>query len=331
MFDPISLGLAGLSFGGSLLSGMGASQGAAKQARLQAIADANAAQANFETLQRVNAIRTQLGEKLIAASDPKVAVAEAEAAGFNPVTWLSAGYGARVGALSDAYRLQVPEYSLVQASQVPQQHSMLSAFGGALSAGANTLGTQYRANQSYELQMGRLAAQAGTGLSNLSPYLPGYGGSAGGGLRMSSGGAASSGGSLSSSLGWPDHGSWKPGKNEVTAWSPVAPVDPYSADVGGSLTQRGGEPYEWLFFGPTLLSDTLKSWTGKGLYEWGVHNGASIGPYRKSTDVGIGPAISRWWNDPKTDHAITNWWKGMGSGFSGSVTPYMPFPGANAY
>lgn len=318
-----ALAMAGLSAAGSLMQGIGASQASAKQARLQAIADATARNENQKVLDEVNAYKRAAGQMLVDMSHPSVAVAEAEAAGFNPVTWLSAGYGTRMQSLASAYELMTPAYQLQSASQVPQQHSMLSAFGGALSAGASAFGTQYRADQSYNLQLDRMMLSSQAGNFGGSAFSPAYYGGAGGTVRSASGGGTVAGtGGLSSSLGWPDHGSWKPGKNEVTAWSPVAPVDPYSADVGGSLTQRGGEPYEWLFFGPTLVSDTLKSWTGKGLYEWGVHNGASIGVYRKPEDVGIWPAITRWWNDPKTDYRL--------GGFSGNAAPYIPFAGGGA-
>lgn len=203
------LAMGAMSAGGALLSGMGAKQASAKQGRMQMIADELARQANERTLNAANARREQLGNELIAMSDPRVAVAEAEAAGYNPVTWLSAGYGSRVGALSDAFRMMTPEYSLSQASQIPQQHSMLSAFGGALSAAGSAMGTQYRADQSYDLQMGKLAM----GLSNSF----GFGGAAsstnnwGGGISygttMNGGGAAGGSGTMSA-VSWPGVNSW---------------------------------------------------------------------------------------------------------------------------
>lgn len=315
MFDPISLGLGALSFGGSLLSGMGAKQASAKQARLQAIADANAAQANFETLQRVNAIRTQLGEKLIAASDPKVAVAEAEAAGFNPVTWLSAGYGARVGALSDAYRLQVPEYSLVQASQVPQQHSMLSAFGGALSAGTNMLATQYRANQSYDLQMTRMAM----GLSAAGNTLGSLGGTRASGISygggVSTGGATSSGGGMSSAtslLPYPQN--WKTGDVEKTnPWYGLK-VDPTFSDAETG-EKRYGDVMQEVFGFRNFVADMWLNGTGTPIgVSW---NNAWTGA-DKPKDWASTPA-GRVWE-----------WMRSGKGMDKPITPYVPFSGGGA-
>lgn len=152
MFAALALGA--LSFGGSLLQGMGNKQASAKQARLQAIADANARQQNEETLARVNKRREEIGNTLL---DSRNVVATAELAGFNPVTWINAG---GLGYMTDAAKFLVPEYQLVGASQVPQQHSMLSSFGSALSAGASAFGTQYRADQSYDLNMAKLGQQA---------------------------------------------------------------------------------------------------------------------------------------------------------------------------
>lgn len=145
-----ALALAGLSFGGQLLSGMGAKQASAKQARMQMIADAMAAEKNAATLAAVNARREEIGNTLL---DARNVVKTAELAGFNPVTWINAG---GLGYMTDAAKFLVPEYSLVQASQVPQQHSMLSAWGNAITAGANAFGTQYRADQSYALQQQKL-------------------------------------------------------------------------------------------------------------------------------------------------------------------------------
>lgn len=310
MFDPVSLGLAGLSFGGSLLSGMGAKQASAKQARLQAIADANARQANEETLARVNAIRTQLGEKLIAASNPKAAVAEAEAAGFNPVTWLSAGYGARVGALSDAYRLQVPEYSLVQASQVPQQHSMLSAFGGALSAGANMLGTQYRANQSYDLQMTRMAmglsaATSGNTSGNYSAGIS-YGGA------ISRGGAASSGGGVSAAItGLPYPSGWERGDVKNTNPWFSQNVDKTFADAE-AFEARYGDIAQEVAGARNLVADA-----------WFNATGTAIGTSFNNTWRGDGTA----WEFAKTPAGRAWEWLMTGNGMNRPVTPYIPFAG----
>lgn len=118
------LALGGLSLAGNVLSGIGAKQASGKQARLQMIADANAAAANAATMAEVNAKREQLGRELLTIPEVTERVekrnfqsttenesssrtdsashnysyvdvdnmmAAAERAGFNPVTWLNAG------------------------------------------------------------------------------------------------------------------------------------------------------------------------------------------------------------------------------------------------
>lgn len=132
------------------------------------MADAQARIDNERMLNEVNAKREALGNELIARSDPRVAVAEAEAAGFNPVTWLQAGYGTRMSSLSDAFRMMAPEYALSQASQIPQQHSMLSALGSGLSAAGTAMGTQYRADMAYDLNMSKLDMAAEQFMMGLS-------------------------------------------------------------------------------------------------------------------------------------------------------------------
>lgn len=152
MFAALALGA--LSFGGSLLQGMGNAQASKKQARMQMIADEMNRQRNEETLARVNARREEIGNTLL---DSRNVVATAELAGFNPVTWINAG---GLGYMTDAAKFLVPEYQLTSASQVPQQHSMLSAVGAGISAGASAFGTQYRADMSYDLNMAKLGQQA---------------------------------------------------------------------------------------------------------------------------------------------------------------------------
>lgn len=160
MFAALALGA--LSFGGSLLQGMGNAQASKKQARMQMIADEMNRQRNEETLARVNARREEIGNTLL---DSRNVVATAELAGFNPVTWINAG---GLGYMTDAAKFLVPEYQLTSASQVPQQHSMLSAVGAGISAGASAFGTQYRADMSYDLNMNKLGQQADQFMMGLS-------------------------------------------------------------------------------------------------------------------------------------------------------------------
>lgn len=339
MFAALALGA--LSAGGALLQGVGQQQASAKQARLQMMSDAMARNENERQLKVVNEARERLGREMLTVPeqvgrsswvDTDAMMAAAERSGFNPVTWLNAGgmqaytstHEWRTGHnAADAYKMMIPEYALSQASQIPQQHSMLSAFGGALSAGASAFGTQYRADQSYDLQSQRLAQMGAATINN------GMGLSQNNGLMtaLSYGSRTEVGGSGSNMAGglspyaYPSQ--WKPGKVEVTNPSPVALVDPNVSDTGGAITQRWGEGAEWLFGVPNMFADAVINITGKSLLEWGRANRVNVGDYRKPGDAGIWPAITRWYSDPKTD------WK-LG-GFGGTVTPYMPFPGANAY
>lgn len=203
MFAALALGA--LSFGGSLLQGMGAKQASAKQYRLQQIEDNMARLRNEETLARVNARREEIGATLL---DSRNVVATAELAGFNPVTWINAG---GLGYMTDAAKFLVPEYQLSGATQVPQQHSMLSALGGAISAGASAFGTQYRADQSYNLNMNKLDQQMdqfmmGFGQRNSLATIMGSGSSAGRSGALTAGpsrGGAS--GSKDSDAFWPGY------------------------------------------------------------------------------------------------------------------------------
>lgn len=305
------LAMGAMAFGGSLLQGMGAKQASAKQGRMQMIADALARQENERIMNEVNAKREQMGAALIAASDPRVAVAEAEAAGFNPVTWLSAGYGARLGALSDAYRMMDPAYTVAQASQIPQQHSMLSAFGGALSAAGSAMGTQYRADQSYDLQMGKMVM----GLSNSFGFGSG-GGYAPSGVSYgtaSGGGNPAGGNGALSSLPYPN--AWKRGDVDVTnPWFGAAVAKTY-ADAE-AFEARYGDIAQEIAGARNAVVDTYHNATG------GRDLGTDIADaWKGSSDpwsFAATPAGKMW-----------NWmWNGGSSGYKGSTQPYLPFPGA---
>lgn len=309
MFAALALGA--LSAGGSLLQGIGASQASAKQARLQAIADATARNENQKVLDEVNRVKAIYGQALVDMSTPQKAVEEAERAGFNPVTWLSAGYGTRVGALSDAYRMMVPEFQLQSASQVPQQHSMLSAVGGALSAGASAFGTQYRADQSYDLQLGKMAL-------GLSSSFGGGGSSWGGGSTNSgltygssvSRGGTASGSSALSNLPYPQN--WKPGDvNMTNPWfglnvdKTFADAEAFEARYGDIAQEIAGarnavaDGY-FNMFGSSVSTDWNNMWRGS----------------EKPWSFAATPA-GRVWD-----------WMVTGKGTNREVVPYMPFPGS---
>lgn len=294
MFAALALGA--LSFGGSLLQGFGAKQASAKQARMQAIADAMAREQNEATLNRVNAIRENIGNTLL---DARNVVKTAEMAGFNPVTWLNGG---GLGYMTDAAKFLVPEYQLVGASQVPQQHSALSAFGGALTAGANAFGTQYRADMSYDLQQQKLnnaqdALFFGLSQGNSLRGALSYGGT-GGGLATASRGAGAGGGLSSSGTGLsaaPYPQKWETGKVEGTNPHRTWSIDPTQADAEAYETRYGDIAQE-IFGAYNFVADSVRTTTGRTIGDWGK--------------------------------AFGNWWVNGSEKTAAKVTPYSPFAGS---
>lgn len=233
--------------------------------------------------------------------DTDAMMAAAERSGFNPVTWLNAGgmqaytqSSSDTNAWShiensnydwskvtktghnaaDAFKLMVPEYALQQASQVPTQYSGMQALGGAISAGANAFGTQYRADQSADLQAQRLAAMAlgninkGMGLSNgngLMTALMQPGNGSAGGTSVTGG---LSGGSSSKDKGkgdayWPEMDQpasplWEVKKPENTnpfppSWNWVIPPGYANAEAWeDSMGEGVSIPYGILKLGHTV-------------------------------------------------------------------------------
>lgn len=301
------LALGALSFGGSLLQGMGAKQASAKQGRMQMIADALARQENERILAEVNAKREQLGQEMLNTPEQRGVDAEgfmaaAERMGINPVTYLNAGglssHGWVIGHNAEAaYKLMAPEYQLSQASQIPQQHSMLSAIGAGLSSAGTAMGTQYRADMSYDLQMNNMNMSMDKfmmGLSNsngLQTALS-YGMSGGGNASRGTGQQAGV-----SSLPYPTK--WEQGKVEVTNPHQNWQVDKTQADAEAYETRYGDIAQE-VFGAYNLLADSVKQWTGKTIAEHGT--------------------ATRGW--------VTNWWNNGPAASKRAVTPYAPFAGA---
>ena len=230
-------------------------------------------------------------------------MAAADRAGINPISFINAGGLSAYSQTwitgqnaADAFKLMAPEYQLTQASQVPQQHSMLSAFGGALSAGASAFGTQYRADQSYDLQMTKMLGafgQMGMGLSGsngLSTAIS-YGGT-GGGFGTAGIGSGKAGGL--SDLPYPSQ--WERGKVEVTnphrSWS----IDSTAPDAEMYET-RYGDLMQEVFGIANLAQDAVRATTGRTLREWGIASGMSLEQYHKGSKS-IAETVGRWWNDP---------------------------------
>lgn len=297
------LALGAMSMAGSVISGIGAKQASAKQARLQMIADGLAREENARQLAVVNEARERLGRELLTVPevswvDTDAMMAAAERSGFNPVTWLNAGgmqaYTYRLGHnAADAFKMMIPEYALSQASQVPQQYSALQGIGAGLSGAANVMGTQYRADQSYDLQMAKMAM--GMGMAGVNS---GMGLSQGNGLMSAlSFGSRSESGSAGglSPYAYPDN--WKAGKVEVTHPFGRGFIDPFTSNADVKEA-RYGEPGDWLFGLDTMIHDSVRNMTGATVREWGQAAGMNIGDYYKKGDTSWAPAFERWWNSP---------------------------------
>lgn len=312
--DPITIGLGLAAAGGSALSAMGAGQASAKQGRLQMMEDARVRQENLDLINRVNAERVRMGREALEIKevtdieqwnssrsrtdtggdvDVDKMMADAERAGFNPVTWLNAGaiqaYArgwsetqtddyqrnktTRQGHnVADIYKLMMPDYALAQPSQIPQQTSPLSVLGGALSAGVSALGTQHRANQSYDANMARVlaaSAQRGMGLSDGNGYAGSYTSpTAGGGIAVA--GLSGGSGGKKDDVYWPGYEQpssqlWENKKPEAT--NPFPPNLGWKIPPGYANTETWedtfGELVSWPYgvvkFGDTILYNT----TGK--------------------------------------------------------------------
>lgn len=324
------LGLGALSFGGSLLQGIGAKQASAKQGRMQMIADAMAREENNRILAEVNAKREQLGTEMLMTPeqrgvDAEAFMATADRLGLNPVTYLNAGglssHGWVIGHNAEAaYKLMAPEYQLSQASQVPQQHSMLSALGAGLSAAGTAMGTQYRADQSYGLQMAKMDMSMDqfmmglSGRNGLATALTNSGGVAG--VANASSGASSQGG-VSALPYW---GKWEQGKVEVTNPSYQGWVDPTQSNAQ-NREDRGGEIAGEVYGISNEFHDMVRSVTGRTIRDWGIASGLSLAEYHKGSNS-IGETLSRWYSDP------TSVWNRSRVNANRAVTPYTPFAGS---
>lgn len=173
-----------LSFGSSLISGLGARQSAKKQQKIQAAYEymnfvnrqadivTNRTWTNWKNDQDA-ALGTQLQGRADAMRDtwnPANISSHAAAAGFNPATWLSVmggAYAANSQAAESMWAtglsMKSPQIYLDAAyeQQAPttQVPSVTEAVGGALQAGVNTLLTDWRAMDSRNFQREQLATQ----------------------------------------------------------------------------------------------------------------------------------------------------------------------------
>lgn len=143
MFGVDDLILGGLSAAGSLISGLGATQAAKKQQKLEAAYEYQ----NFMHQEALNAQNLAQGQQIVTQYDPATrGVGDAYKAGFNPVTWMGMMGGMYAGMTQYGWSLQKPE-AYFQSAPRTAVPSPLQAIGGAISAGTSTLASAHANTQ----------------------------------------------------------------------------------------------------------------------------------------------------------------------------------------
>lgn len=159
-----------LSFGSSLISGLGARQSAKKQAKIQAayeyqnyLLQQQDNERNTALTQWKNEQNYMLGGEVLARWDRNKLVQDADRMGFNPVTYANA-FGPSYAAMEQfGWQLRSPEIlltnSYMQNAPTTQVPSVTEAVGGAVQAGVNTYLSDRRVAQSQDFQREILATQ----------------------------------------------------------------------------------------------------------------------------------------------------------------------------
>lgn len=270
-----------LSFGSSLISGLGARQSAKKQQKMQAAYEfVNSVRKEHENnvnrglIENKNTQNYNLGADIHRRFDHMRIAEDGYNAGFNPVTWLNA-MGGTYGAMQQlGYQLKSPEvyqesqyYATAPTAQVP---SVMEAVGGALSAGVNTYLADARVEQSQNFQRELLQTQisaiqrnGGRPLKIGNPVAPSattffgsgsipYAVSAGAAIATAKGGALTS---------------VKP--HEITATDPVRPyLEPgRMPEIGLMSTTYGG-------YAPAMSKDAKDRFEEDlgGMIGWNIRN-----------------------------------------------------------
>lgn len=291
-----------LSFGSSLISGLGARQSAKKQQKLQAAYEYQ----NFMLQQARNEQNAAQGRQIVAMYDPATrAVGDAMKAGFNPVTWLGAMGGMYSAMTQHGWNLQVGQdyFQNAPTAQVP---STMEAFGGALTAGVNTFLSDRRVAQSQDFQREMLntqisAIQRNGGRPTSAMGVPAsqrtFFGSGQLPYAVTAGpiGSAKSTGELGFSVP-------EPGKAEVTSpWGYGTRVNPNVMDAG-AYTQRYGEAevaemgiwgyntaqdLSWRYFGRTIGGAASQGW--RTIFGYPVLNDGARGVTWGKPDTSYNP------------------------------------------
>lgn len=159
-----------LSFGSSLISGLGARQSAKKQQKIQAayeyqnyLLQERAQNYNRNITENRNAMMAGFGDQVLAQWNPANIALHADAAGFNPATWLGAMGGSYAAMQQYGYELKRPELvydqPYMQNAPTAQVPSTMEAVGGALQAGVSAMLSDWRAADSRNFQREMLATQ----------------------------------------------------------------------------------------------------------------------------------------------------------------------------
>lgn len=295
MFGIDSLILGGLSAAGSLLSGLGASSAAKKQAKIQAAYEYQ----NYMLQESINAQNKAQGQQIVTMYDPATrVVGDAAKAGFNPVTWLNAMGGMYASMTQYGWALQKPEpyFQNAPTAQVP---SVMSAIGGAISAGASTLNSAHQnamrvdaANQSSMLQYlasVQRARSEGNALAGLGT--PSFSSAVG---RVITGGGAAAALSLGASLRAPKVNDWGV---EVKAPQASTPSFMGPGDQSISGAQTAQDAYDWplsIPFGAAKFgADAYRRMTGRQFMGDFWADWSDVFPSRMSTERGQAAADER--------------------------------------
>lgn len=325
--------MAGLAGGFKLLEGLGASQSAKSQRKRQAANDMVATLTNQQAVKDVNKANYKLGQQLgkelkntkevttevhsgrdtvtsAGSVDYEQMMKDAEAAGFNPVTWVNAGglsaysrnvttsdYGSTVTTTRTGHNagivaqikasLMSPQLFQMQSSQVPLVPNATQAIGQAGQAAVNTFAQQDAMQQSQDFQREMLSmsldAYAKRAQSNKFGMVPNFSTSGGATVKGSPGLTGITGRTQPLELG-----------DNPTVTNPNAPhwlfplVDPTYPDVK-TMTDREGESefFETFNSGMSKLNDMIYNITGLTSKERAERYGKPVLDFFKSMGVSI--------------------------------------------
>lgn len=285
------LAMTALSGGLSMMSGIGARNSAKKQARLQKIENDRVMVANESEVGRTNEWNYNIGRELLAnptqrgsssvnGVDVDRMMADADRAGFNPVTWLQAGAMQAYG-FSDntswetnpveAFRMMLKTPNLQSASTIGSVPDAMSIVGDAGQAALSTFRSEYAREDSQAFQSQQLtrrleaiqAGRASAGLGSIPRRTTSDASRAWNDQPWSTGSSGALDWASSSGLGL-----WKPEVGKVTYTNPYQSGPISQTPDGGVWAQRYGEPGDWLGGVATFGRDMFKRQFGQEEWEW---------------------------------------------------------------